>query len=62
MKNLFIVILLVFCLLQLNINLFTDKNILHAASANTDINPEKNIPVIDGNIPDNIETATFAMG
>ena len=27
MKNLFIVIVLVFCLLQLNINLFIDKNI-----------------------------------
>ena len=62
MKNLFIVILLVFCLLQLNINLFTDKNILHAASADTDINPEKSIPVVDGNIPASIETATFAMG
>jgi len=62
MKNLSIVILLVLCLLQLNINLFTDKNILHAAPADSDINPEKNIPVIDGNIPDNIETATFAMG
>lgn len=62
MKNLSLVILCVFCLLQLNINLFTDKNISNAVSADTDINPEKNIPVIDGNIPDNIETATFAMG
>lgn len=62
MKNLSIVIVLVFCLLQLNINLFIDKNILNAVSADTDLNPEKNIPVIDMNIPTNIETATFAMG
>lgn len=62
MKNLSIVILLVFCLFQLNINLFTDKNILNAVSADTNINPEKNIPIIDQNISSNIETATFAMG
>lgn len=62
MKNLSIVIVLVFCLLQLNINLFIDKNILNAVSADTDLNPEKNIPIIDMNIPTNIETATFAMG
>ena len=62
MKNLSIVIVLVFCLLQLNINLFIDKNILNVVSADTDLNPEKNIPIIDMNIPTNIETATFAMG
>jgi len=62
MKNLSIVIVLVFCLLQLNINLFIDKNILNAVSADTDLNPGKNIPIIDRNIPTNIETATFAMG
>jgi hypothetical protein len=62
MKNLFIVIVLVFCLLQLNINLFIDKNIVNVVSADTDLNPEKNIPIIDMNIPTNIETATFAMG
>lgn len=62
MKNLSIVIVLVFCLLQLNINLFIDKNILNAVSADTDLNPGKNVPIIDRNIPTNIETATFAMG
>jgi len=62
MKNLSIVIVLVFCLLQLNINLFIDKNIVNAVSADTDLNPGKNIPIIDMNIPTNIETATFAMG
>lgn len=62
MKNLSIVIVLVFCLLQLNINLFIDKNIVNVVSADTDLNPEKNIPIIDMNIPTNIETATFAMG
>jgi hypothetical protein len=62
MRNLLIFVIIVFCLIQVNGNFF--KNIIHsnlvfACSTNS---RETNIPIIDRNIPYNIETATFAMG
>ena len=52
MRNLLILIIIIFRLIQANGSLF--NKISHAN--------EVNIPVIDRNIPTNIETATFAMG
>ena len=52
MRNLLIFVIVIFCLIQANESLF--NKISHAN--------EVNIPMIDRNIPTNIETATFAMG
>jgi len=52
MKNLSILVIIVISLIQVN-EILSNK-ISHAN--------EVNIPVIDRNIPTNIETATFAMG
>jgi len=62
MKNIFIVFVIVFCLLHININLIQDKSYLNVVNADTDLQPEKNTPLIDLNMPANIEIATFAMG
>ena len=62
MKNLLIFILAIFCLIQVNESLFINighSNIVFASSANS---REESIPIIDRNIPSNIETATFGMG
>jgi hypothetical protein len=52
MRNLVIFVIVIFCLIQVN-EILSNK----ISYAN-----EVNIPVIDQNIPANIETATFAMG
>jgi len=52
MRNLVIFIIVIFCLIQANGSL--SNKISHANKVN--------IPVIDRNMPTNIETATFAMG
>ena len=52
MRNLFILVIMVVCFILVDGSLF-NKN----SHAN-----ETNIPIIDQNIPTNIETATFAMG
>lgn len=62
MKNSIIFVIIIFCLIQLNESLFnkiSHSNIVFASSTNS---RESNIPIIDRNIPSNIETATFAMG
>lgn len=52
MRILFILVIIAICFIQTSESLF-NKN----SHAN-----EVNIPIIDRNIPYNIETATFAMG
>jgi len=52
MRNLVIFVIVIFCLILVN-EILSNK----ISYAN-----EVNIPVIDRNIPTNIETATFAMG
>jgi len=62
MKNLLFFVIIIFCLIQVNESLFNKisySNIVFASSMNS---REDNIPIIDRNIPSNIETATFAMG
>ena len=52
MRNILFFVIVIFCLIQIDGSL--SNKISHAN--------EVNIPVIDRNIPTNIETATFAMG
>ena len=52
MRNILFFVIVILCLIQLNESL---SNKISYAN-------EVNIPVIDRNIPTNIETATFAMG
>lgn len=62
MRNLLIFVIIVICLIQVNGNFFKDishSNIVFASSLNSS---EDNIPIIDRQIPSNIETATLAMG
>jgi len=62
MRNLIILVIIVICLIQVNGNFFRNishSNIVFACSTNS---REVNTPIIDRNIPYNIETATFAMG
>lgn len=62
MRNLLIFVIIIFCLIQVNESLFINighSNIVFANSANS---LEDNIPIIDRNIPSNIETVTFGMG
>ncbi len=62
MRNLVIFVIVIFCLIQVNGNFFKNishSNIIFACSTNS---REGNIPIIDRNMPTNIETATFAMG
>ena len=62
MRNLLIFVIVIFCLIQVNESLsnkISHANIVFARSADS---REVNIPLIDRNVPTNIETATFAMG
>ena len=62
MRNLLILVIIFICLIQVNGNFFKNishSNIVFACSTNS---REANIPIIDRNIPYNIETASFAMG
>lgn len=52
MRNILFFVIVIFCFIQVNESL--SNKISHAN--------EVNIPVIDRSIPNNIETATFAMG
>jgi hypothetical protein len=52
MRNILFFVIVIFCFIQVN-EILSNK----ISYAN-----EVNIPVIDQNIPTNIETATFAMG
>ena len=52
MRNILFFVIVIFCLILVNESL--SNKISHAN--------EVNIPVIDQDIPTNIETATFAMG
>jgi len=52
MRNLLILIIIIFCLIQANGSLFNKISYAN----------EGNIPIIDRNMPTNIETASFAMG
>jgi hypothetical protein len=62
MRVLFILIIIAICFIQVSESLFnkiSHSNIAFASSTNS---REGNIPIIDRNVPSNIETATFAMG
>jgi len=62
MRNLVFFVIVIFCLIQVSESLsnkISHSNIVFACSTNS---REGNIPIIDRNMPTNIETAIFAMG
>ena len=62
MRNILFFVIVILCLIQVNESLSNKighTNIVFACSTNS---REGNIPIIDRNMPTNIETASFAMG
>jgi len=62
MRNILFFVIVIFCLIQANESLSNKIGHTNIVFANSADNQEVNIPVIDRNVPANIETATFAMG
>jgi hypothetical protein len=62
MRNILFFVIVILCFIQVNESLSNKIGYTNIVFANSADSPQVNIPVIDRNIPTNIETATFAMG
>lgn len=62
MRVLFILVIIAICFIQVNESLFNKISHANIAFASSADSLEGNIPIIDRNVPSNIEAATFAMG
>ena len=62
MRNILFFVIVILCFIQVNESLSNKIGYTNIVFANSGDSSQVNIPVIDRNIPTNIETATFAMG